>query len=84
MTLETVGQSVVAEWCRKLPQTVATWINCRTDYPEPDVTIKTRRNTVRGWLPSRRTEWEAYAKERANAPGALLAAQRGDRQKDQK
>ena len=81
MRLETVGQSIAAEWCQVSPQTLAGWIHTRTDWPPPDVIIRTQRHIIRGWLPERKAEWVAYAKIRANSPGALLVAQRPDRQK---
>lgn len=81
MTMHTVGQTEVAQWCHVRPQTVAMWIirDEHHDYPEPDADIRNGAGIVRGWLPGRRAEWEAYAAKQAAKPGALLVAQRRDR-----
>lgn len=63
MTLHTVGQATIAEWCSVTTAAVAMWIIRYNDWPEPDVEVTNRDGKViRGWLPERRAEWEAYGK----------------------
>ncbi len=78
-TLVTYGQTEVARWCGVKPTTVARWIMNYENTPEPDVEVRNRRTIYRGWLPSRKAEWQAFAASRAAAPGAQLVAMREDR-----
>jgi hypothetical protein len=81
MTTHMVGQVQIALWCGVAQPTIAMWIKRYNDYPKPDVIVDTGINhTVRGWLPARQQDWEAYARIRAASPGAQIVAQRHDRQ----
>lgn len=79
-SLVTYGQTEVARWCGVKPVTVSMWIMRYDNTPEPDAEVRNGRTTYRGWLPSRKAEWLAFAASRATAPGAQLAAMRKDRQ----
>ncbi len=77
--LITYGQAEVARWCGVNQATISMWIGRYDNCPEPDAEIRTGRATVRGWLPSRKAEWQRFAATRASAPGAQLVAMRKDR-----
>lgn len=62
----TYGQSEVARWCGVKPPAIAMWIVRYDNWPAPDVEVRTGRWPVRGWLPSRRPEWEQFAAMRAS------------------
>jgi len=73
------GQAEVARWCGVNQATISEWITRYDSTPEPDVEIRTGRRVSRGWLPSRKAEWQAFAAVRASAPGAQLVAMRKGR-----
>jgi hypothetical protein len=89
--ITTYGQAVVAQWCGVKPATIAMWISRypmqspadpdRTaGWPEPDNETITPAGSARSWKEERKPEWRRYAAMRAESPGALLVAQRADRQ----
>ena len=76
MTTTYRSQTDVARWCGVQPPAVSNWIRrFPGKTPAPDVVIATdgSSSAVRGWLPERRREWEAFA-ARLNAPPGRAAA----------
>lgn len=68
-----VGVAGVAGWLGVEPVTVTKWLTRYDDTPEPDAYIPPGRNGTpdRGWLPERRSDWEAWQRSRPGqgAPG---------------
>jgi len=62
------GIAIIAEWCGVEPGTVTTWLHRYPDTPPPDAELEPGRNGIpdRGWLHSRRADWEAW---KASRPG---------------
>lgn len=61
------GASDVARWCGVTRAAVGNWMARHDDWPQPDVVVASEgtEQVVRGWLPERRAEWEAWAAKRA-------------------
>ena len=76
-----VGVAGVAGWLGVEPVTVTKWLTRYGDTPEPDAYIPPGRNGTpdRGWLPERRSDWEAWQQSRPGqgAPGRPKPRQAG-------
>ena len=76
MTTEYRSQGDVARWCGVTGAAVSNWMRRHPGTaPAPDVIIVNEgsKDVVRGWLPERRAEWEAFAADRNARPEANAA-----------
>lgn len=71
--LDCAGVGTVAGWLGLTPAALAKAMQRHPAYPEPDATI----GDVKGWLPGRRPEWEAW---QASLPGRGAGGGRPRRQ----